>query len=185
LLRNKKYKNFINFLLLFELLSINAIVLIIERKEDKKMAEDKKNTFGDVLKKAFDPKKEVVKPVAKASVGAKPTGPKVSVGAKPTGPKSETSIYMNTQQVNQAKLNELKAGKEKQLAALHAKTHQDLINAAYKAAEELKISPFVLLKDEWSNFTNTRGNKYTGPAIDDLKHLDIAQKAALKKALGL
>jgi len=140
------------------------------------MAEDKKNTFGDVLKKAFEPKKAAVKPVAKASVGAKPTG-------------SPTITYKNTKVQadikNQAQVDVFKAAKEKQLAALHTKTHQDLINAAYKAAEVLKISPFVLLKEEWSNFTNTRGNKYTGPAIDDLKHLDVAQKAALKKALGL
>ena len=146
------------------------------------MAEDKKNTFGDVLKKAFEPKKAAVKPVAKASVGAKPTGSPTTTFQKP-----------NTHAVNktqadikiQAKPDLFKVAKEKQLATLHTKTHQDLINAAYKAAEELKISPFVLLKEEWSNFTNTRGNKYTGPAIDDLKHLDIAQKAALKKALGI
>ncbi len=141
------------------------------------MAEEKKPSFGDVLKKAFEPKKEEVKPVAKASVGA-----------KPAGSASDTFTNMKTQadiKVNQAKLDAFKAAKEKQLAALHAKTHQDLINAAYKAAEELKISPFVILKEEWSNFTNTRGNKYTGPAVDDLKHLDDKQKAALKKALGL
>ena len=141
------------------------------------MAEDKKNTFGDVLKKAFEPKKEAVKPVVKATVGAKPAG---SASDSFTNMKTQADI-----KVNQAKLDVFKAAKEKQLAALHTKTHQDLINAAYKAAEELKISPFVLLKEEWSNFTNTRGNKYTGPAIDDLKHLDDAQKAALKKALGL
>jgi len=146
------------------------------------MAEDKKNTFGDVLKKAFEPKKAAVKPVAKATVGAKPVKSPTITYQKP---KTQADIKTQADTKTQVKPDFFNVAKEKQLAALHTKTHQDLINAAYKAGEALKISPFVILKDEWSNFTNTRGNKYTGPAIDDLKHLDAAQKAALKKALGL
>jgi hypothetical protein len=84
-----------------------------------------------------------------------------------------------------SQLDDFKASREKQEAVLKTKTHQDLINAAYKAAEKLKISPFAILKDEWSNFTNTRDEKYTGPIIDDLKHLDDDQKKAVKEALGL
>lgn len=69
---------------------------------------------------------------------------------------------------------------------MHSKTHQDLINAAYKAAEELKIAPWVLLRAaEWGHFTDDRGKKYDGPMIDDIDTLDDAQKKALKKALGL
>ncbi len=150
------------------------------------MAENKKNTFGDILKKAFDPKKEAVKPVAKATAAAKPAV-KTTFVPKPAG---ATSGSATTEKIlagvkAKEKLDALKAAKDMQIAKLHTKTHQDLINAAYKAAEELKISPFAILKEEWSNFTNTRGNKYTGPAVDDLKHLDDKQKAALKKALGL
>jgi hypothetical protein len=140
------------------------------------MADDKKNNLGDILKKAFEPKKEDVKPVV-GQASSKPvqagsdtfTSAKVSAGVRSA----------------QGMVDDLRVSKEKQAAVLKTKTHQDLINAAYKAAEELKISPFVILKEEWSNFTNTRGNKYTGPIIDDLKHLDEAQKNALKKALGL
>ena len=140
------------------------------------MAEQKKPTFGDVLKKAFDPKKEEVK-VGNAAVGAS----KVASGSDTfTSAKVAAGV-----RGAQSKVDDLKAMKEKQAAVLKTKTHQDLINAAYKAAEELKISPFALLKEEWSNFTNTRGDKYTGPIIDDLKHLDDKQKMALKKALGL
>ena len=140
------------------------------------MAEEKKPSFGDVLKKAFEPKKEAA-PVGKAAVGAK----KVETGSETfTSAKVAAGV-----RGAQSKVDDLKAMKEKQAAVLKTKTHQDLINAAYKAAEELKISPFALLKEEWSNFTNTRGNLYTGPIIDDLKHLDDKQKMALKKALGL
>ena len=140
------------------------------------MAEEKKPSFGDVLKKAFEPKKEAA-PVGKATVGAK----KVETGSE-TFTSAQVAAGVRGAQ---SKVDDLKAMKEKQAAVLKTKTHQDLINAAYKAAEELKISPFALLKEEWSNFTNTRGDLYKGPIIDDLKHLDDKQKAALKKALGL
>jgi hypothetical protein len=67
---------------------------------------------------------------------------------------------------------------------MHSKTHQDLINAAYKAAEELKIAPWVLLRAaEWGHFTEDRGKKYDGPMIDDIDTLDDDQKKALKKVL--
>lgn len=69
--------------------------------------------------------------------------------------------------------------KENQLKLLKSKTNQDMINAAYKAAEKLGISPWVILKEEWANFTTKRDAKYKGPHINDLKHLDAAQKKAL------
>ena len=69
---------------------------------------------------------------------------------------------------------------------MRSKTHQDLINAAYKAAEELKIAPWVLLRAAgWGHFTEDRGKKYDGPMIDDIEGLDDAQKKALKKAVGV
>ena len=75
---------------------------------------------------------------------------------------------------------------KKQVEVLHAKTHQDLINAAYKAAETLGIAPWVLLRAAgWGNFTDDRGKKYDGPAIDEIEGLDAAQKKALKDVLGL
>ena len=49
---------------------------------------------------------------------------------------------------------------------LHSKTHQDLVNAAYEAAEKLGIAPWVLLRAaDWGDFTNDRGKKYTDPII--------------------
>ena len=75
---------------------------------------------------------------------------------------------------------------KKQVEVLHSKTHQDLINVAYKAAEKLKIAPWVLLRAAgWGNFTDDRGKKYDGPAIDEIEGLDDAQKSALKEELGL
>lgn len=75
---------------------------------------------------------------------------------------------------------------KKQIEVLHSKTHQDLINAAYKAADKLGIAPWVLLRAAgWGHFTDDRGKKYDGPAIDEIKGLDEAQKAALKGILGL
>ncbi len=75
------------------------------------------------------------------------------------------------------------AVKENQLKVLKKKTNQDIINAAYKAAEKLGISPWVILKDEWSGFTNKRDAMYKGPHINDLKHLDAAQKRALMEEI--
>ena len=77
-----------------------------------------------------------------------------------------------------------KVSKEEKI--MHSKTHQDLINAAYKAAEELKIAPWVLLRAaKWGHFTEDRGKKYDGPMIDDIETLDDDQKKALKKVLEL
>ena len=77
-----------------------------------------------------------------------------------------------------------KVSKEKEL--MQSKTHQDLINVAYKAAEELKIAPWVLLRAaKWGHFTEDRGKKYDGPMIDDIDTLDDDQKKALKKVLEL
>lgn len=76
--------------------------------------------------------------------------------------------------------------KTTQLELLHKKTHQDLINAAYKAAEELKIAPWVLIRAAgWGNFTEDRGAHYNGDHIDDIKTLSEEQKEALMGALGM
>ena len=75
---------------------------------------------------------------------------------------------------------------DKQKEILHSKTHQDLINAAYKAADTLKIAPWVLLRAAgWGHFTDDRGKRYDGPAIDEIKGLDDAQKKALKDVLEI
>ena len=73
-----------------------------------------------------------------------------------------------------------------QMDILGKKTHQDLIHAAYKAAEKLKIAPYVLLRAAgWGNFTDDRVALYKGPIIDEIAGLTPEQKTALKAELGL
>ena len=144
-----------------------------------------KNKLGDILKKALDPKAEAAKKTTTAATST-PKGtynPTSGTVAKTTG--TPTGVKAAEDKLKAVQASRLGADTKKQEEVLHTKTHQDLINAAYKAAEKLGVSPWVILKEEWSNFSNTRGNKYTGPAIDDLKHLDDAQKKALKEVLGL
>ena len=145
-----------------------------------------KNKLGDILKKALDPKAEVAKKTTTAAASSTPKGtynPTSGTVSKASGTPSGVKAAEDKLKAVQA--SRIGADTKKQEEVLHTKTHQDLINAAYKAAEKLGVSPWVILKEEWGNFTNTRGNKYTGPAIDDLKHLDDAQKKVLKEVLGL
>jgi hypothetical protein len=110
-----------------------------------------------------------------------------------TTPPSGNSAASGSEEFSDEKLSafqeqkdHISAEKIRQVEVLHSKTHQDLINAAYKAAEKLGIAPWVLLRAaDWGTFTDDRGKKYTGPAIDDLAGLDDAQKNALKEVLGL
>jgi len=77
---------------------------------------------------------------------------------------------------------------ESQKAALAKKTNQDIINAAYKVADQLKLpgGPWPLLRAAgWGHLTDKRGDLYKGPAIDEIEALTAEQKAALKKILGL
>ncbi|HEY59502.1 MAG TPA: hypothetical protein G4N92_02275 [Anaerolineae bacterium] len=78
------------------------------------------------------------------------------------------------------------ARRNKQEDIMRKKTHQDLINVAYKAADKLGIAPWVLLRAaEWGHFTEDRGALYKGPMIDDIETLDDEQKKALKEVLEL
>lgn len=112
----------------------------------------------------------------------KPTSGKIEQGASSTFTSAKVTASIRG---SQSMLDSFKEARAKQAEVLKTKTHQDLVNAAYKAAEKLKISPWAILKEEWADFTKTRDAKYTGPLIDDLKHLDDAQKQALREALGL
>jgi|LDZU01.1.fsa_nt_gi hypothetical protein len=85
-----------------------------------------------------------------------------------------------------ALVQEVARMKATQLEVLHKKTHQDLINAAYKAADELKIAPWVLIRAAgWGNFTEDRGALYKGEHIDDIDTLTEEQKEALMGVLGM
>ncbi len=162
------------------------------------MTEPKKNSnkITDALKGLFTVEKINKDDAQKQTTGTvagkteiKATG---SASAKPdlTGTVKPTTAtagggVSKTAQESLAAYHADQASK-KQLEVLHSKTHQDLINAAYKAAEKLGIAPWVLLRAAgWGHFTEDRGKKYDGPAIDEIKTLDDAQKAALKGVLGL
>ena len=144
-----------------------------------------KNKLGDILKKALDPKAEEVKKTVTPLNPTKSTStPKITY-AKGTQEEARASLS-SQEKANAIKNANVAETSKKQEEILKSKTHQDLINAAYKAAEKLGIAPWVLLRAaEWGDFTNDRGKKYTGPIIDDIKGLDDAQKKALKEALGL
>jgi hypothetical protein len=76
----------------------------------------------------------------------------------------------------------------KQKEALAKKTNQDIVNAAYKVADQLKLKggPWPLLRSAgWGRLTEKRGDLYKGPFIDDIEALTPEVKEALKKTLGL
>ena len=140
-----------------------------------------KNKLSDLFKK--DDKKEAkkktsAKPVKKATPEIKKYTTKKSTTKKSTaGADATIAAYKKKKAAG-------KVSKEEEL--MQSKTHQDLINVAYKAAEELKIAPWVLLRAaKWGHFTEDRGKKYDGPMIDDIETLDEDQKKALKKVLEL
>ncbi len=84
--------------------------------------------------------------------------------------------------------NVKKLSLDKQKEVLAKKTNQDIINAAYKVADELKLKggPWPLLRAAgWGNLTDNRGGLYKGLAIDEIEALTAEQKTALKKVLGL
>ena len=137
--------------------------------------------FKSKLPKKEEPKTEVKTTVVKKVETPKEEAPKIVTR---TGPAVSTVGADEKIKAFKDKKNAEKDVKQEEF--MHSKTHQDLINAAYKAAEELKIAPWVLLRAaEWGHFTDDRGKRYDGPVIDDIKGLDDAQKNALKKALGL
>jgi hypothetical protein len=96
---------------------------------------------------------------------------RAGVGAKTSTP---TSIFQTS----------LQAQKE----AIAKKTNQDIINAAYKVAEELSLKggPWPLMRAAgWGHLTDKRGDLYKGKAIDEIDKLTAEQKTALKRVLGL
>ena len=154
----------------------NKLSDLFKKKDDK---EEKKKKAKEALSrmKTTAKKKPAKKSIKKSY---KQTAPGV-YGAKPSKEKLAAAKASKERAEAAAKA---KASKEK--AVMHSKTHQDLINVAYKAADELKIAPWVLLRAaKWGHLTDDRGKKYDGPMIDEIDTLEPAQKAALKKVLGL
>ena len=77
---------------------------------------------------------------------------------------------------------------QRQKEAIAKKTNQQIINAAYKVADELKLKggPWPLLRAAgWGRLTEKRGDLYKGKAVDEIDKLTAEQKAALKRVLGL
>ena len=139
-----------------------------------------KDKLSDLFKK--DDKEKAKKKTSTKSVKKAPPEIKKYTTKKPA--KKSTAGADATIAAYKEKKAAGKVSKEKEL--MHSKTHQDLINVAYKAAEELKIAPWVLLRAaKWGHFTEDRGKKYDGPMIDDIDTLDDDQKKALKKVLDL
>jgi hypothetical protein len=135
------------------------------------------NPIQEWLEKFGKPKQTVsgkTTAAGKASVGT--TSKTTAAGrasVKASTSKPETQAQTNLQQ---------------QKEAIAKKTHQELINAAYKVADELKLEggPWPLLRAAgWGHLTDNRGALYKGPAIDEIEKLTPEQKSALKKRLNL
>lgn len=152
-----------------------------------------KKKLSDILKKAKE-KKETVKPTTPPVSSTTPKTGVTSTAkkslddfkkARGTATASTTTGGKTLEDFKKARGLDTRA---KQAEILKTKTHQDLINAVYKVADELKSEggPWPMLRAAgWGNFTDDRGALYKGPIIDDLEKLTDEQKAALKKQLGI
>ena len=132
---------------------------------------------------------ETTKPTIKPTAGsrASTTKPTIKTGAG-SGSLSDELTKDKVDAFLEKREALTEAELKKQREFLHTKTHQDLINAVYKVAEELKVEggPWPMLRAlGWGNFTDDRGKKYDGPAIDEIEGVEFAHKVALKKQLGI
>jgi hypothetical protein len=130
------------------------------------------NPIQDWLDKLTKPKSTVT---GTTTIG-KSTKPKAA-GKASTGTESTGSTG-----------NIFETSLQKQKEAIAKKTNQDIINAAYKVADELKLEggPWPLMRAAgWGHLTDKRGDLYKGPAVDEIDKLTAEQKAALKRVLGL
>ncbi len=67
---------------------------------------------------------------------------------------------------------------------LEGKTNQDIINVIYKAAEDLKMPPWSLLKKaKLEHLVDARQAPYSGPPVAHLPGLSDEEKTAILKAL--
>jgi len=144
----------------------------------KETTESAKPTIKPTAGSRASATKPTVKPAAKAGAGS--GGLSDSMSKAGAGAKVDAFLEKR-EALTEAEL-------KKQREFLHTKTHQDLINAVYKVAEELKVEggPWPMLRAlGWGNFTDDRGKKYDGPSIDEIEGVEFAHKVALKKQLGI
>lgn len=153
------------------------------------MAKEEKKSLGDILKKAIGTDQTKAAKTTKPLPGVKATTtrkPTAKAGTVSGGIAGRAEVKTESFEQKRDALREADLKKQKEI--LHTKTHQDLINAVYKVAEELKVEggPWAMLRAAgWGNFSDDRGKKYDGPAIDEIEGLDPAQRFALKKILGI
>ena len=129
------------------------------------------NPIQDWLNKFKKPTQTVSGTAKTGTTSGTTASGKAGVGAKTSTP---TSIFQTN----------LQAQKE----AIAKKTNQDIINAAYKVAEDLSLKggPWPLMRAAgWGHLTDKRGDLYKGKAIDEIEKLTAEQKTALKRVLGL
>ncbi len=68
---------------------------------------------------------------------------------------------------------------------LEGKTNQDIINVIYKAAEELKMPPWSLLKKaKLEHLVDDRKAVYSGPPVAGLPNLTYDEKVVIQKVLA-
>ena len=159
----------------------NKLGGIFKKKDDKSEKED-------ALKKAkaTASKSTAKKPASKAKSSSKTKFTPKDTDKK-SGARKSAEDVMDSPKMK-AKVAEAKAkiAKREQEEILHSKTHQDLINASYKAAEKLKTDPWLIMKNAgWSTLHEDRGKKYNGPILDEMEKLPDDQKQALKDELGI
>ncbi len=145
-----------------------------------------KKKLTDIFKKKDE---EEVKAKATAKPTVKKTVKKTTVKKSATKPKGGSLSGMDASKMkaDSTKLKaRIDARRKHQEEVLNSKTHQDLINVAYKVAEKIKIAPWVLLRAaKWGHFTDERSKMYDGPILDDIKTLEPEQRDALKEELGV
>ncbi len=147
---------------------------LIDLFKKKETTETTKPTIKPTAGSRASTTKPTIKPTAKAGAGSGSLSDELT--------KDKVDAFLEKREA----LTEAELKKQKEF--LHTKTHQDLINAVYKVAEELKVEggPWPMLRAlGWGNFTDDRGKKYDGPAIDEIEGVDFAHKVALKKQLGI
>lgn len=131
-----------------------------------------------------DSKKTTVSGKTSTGTKAKAAG-QAKAGAQTASPDVSKRKAEFQQQLADQKKNSLLAAQKEAIAK---KTNQDIINAAYKVADELKLpgGPWPLLRAAgWGHLTDNRGGLYKGPVIDEIDALTPEQKTALKRILGL
>ena len=86
-----------------------------------------------------------------------------------------------------SQIRKIQEGKERRKGkeALEGKTNQDMINILYKAAKELEMAEWDLIKKvELTKLTDDRVAAYTGPAVVDFPGISDEQKDVIEKVLN-